>query len=171
MLAHRHTQNRKRFQQLATRLELGVDYPLDASEGARFRPDTPLVRYLDPLVCKINYVHSFICGKTYESPEKEREDLRIWWSDGLDHRAGDEVVEALRNVPQLPSLTKVTVAEWAEKAVVPVILVTDARDWKNCDEPALRRIAKQTGVKSRATFKSRLLSAVSSTLRRLARPA
>jgi hypothetical protein len=41
MLTHRHTNNRRRFQQLAKRLELGVEYPLDASEGARFRPDTP----------------------------------------------------------------------------------------------------------------------------------
>jgi len=171
MLAHRHTQNRKRFQQLAGRFELGVDYPLDASNGARFRPDTPLVRYLDPLVCKINYVRGFTAKQANESPEKERENLRFWWSDGLEHRAGDEVVEALRNVPQLPSLTKVTVGEWAEKALVPVILATDARDWKNCEEPALKRIAKQAGVKSRATFKSRLLSAVASTLRRLARPA
>jgi hypothetical protein len=35
----------------------------------------------------------------------------------------------------------------------------------------LQKIAKQKGVKSRATFKSRLLAAVTATLRRLARPA
>jgi hypothetical protein len=68
-------------------------------------------------------------------------------------------------------LTKAAAAQWAEKAVVPLILVTDARDWKNCADPALQAVAKQKGVKSRATFKSRLLSAVSATLRRLARPA
>jgi hypothetical protein len=74
-------------------------------------------------------------------------------------------------LPQLPPLTKATATEWTEKVIVPVIMATDARDWKNCDEPALLRIAKQRGVKSRATFKSRLLAAVSATLRRLARPA
>jgi hypothetical protein len=52
-----------------------------------------------------------------------------------------------------------------------LILATDARDWKNCDESALKKIAGQKGVKSRATFKSRLLAAVAATLRRLARPA
>ena len=43
--------------------------------------------------------------------------------------------------------------------------------WANCTEPVLQKIAGQKGVKSRATFKSRLLSAVSATLKRLARPA
>ncbi len=70
---------------------------------------------------------------------------------------GDEVVTALRAVPQLPPLTKATTVEWAEKAFVPVIMATDARDYANCTEPALQRIAKQRSVKSRATFKSRLL--------------
>jgi hypothetical protein len=54
---------------------------------------------------------------------------------------------------------------------VPLILVTDARDFKNCTEPVLQAIARQKGVKSKATFKSRLLAAVTATLRRLARPA
>jgi hypothetical protein len=68
-------------------------------------------------------------------------------------------------------LTKATAAQWAEKAIVPLILANDARDYANCTEPVLQRIAKQKGVKSRATFKSRLLAAVTATLRRLARPA
>lgn len=170
MLAHRHTANRKRFKELAARLELGVDYPLDASEGARFRPDSPMVRYLDPLVCRVNYVRNVTANDSFESPEKERKALRSWWWEAAPGEPSDyDVLEALRAVPKLPLLTKATAIEWAEKALVPVILATDARDWKNCEEPALRRIAKQSGVKSRATFKSRLLSAVSSTLRRLAR--
>jgi len=171
MLVHRHTNNRKRFKELAARLGLGTEYPLDASEGARFRPDTPLVQYLDPLICNINYIRSVTEGKKYESVEKERESVGFWWRDVQNEIPGDEVVEALRTVPQLPPLTKATAILWAEKAVVPVIMATDARDWKNCEEPALQRIAKQRGVKSRATFKSRLLAAVSATLRRLARPA
>jgi hypothetical protein len=71
----------------------------------------------------------------------------------------------------LPLLTKATTLQWAEKAIVPLILVTDARDYKTCAVPVLQKIAKQKGVKSRATFKSRLQAAVSATLRRLARPA
>ena len=171
MLQHRHTSNRKRFQALAARLDLGADYPLDASEGARFRPGTPLIRYLDALACKVNYVHGFTVGRSYESDAEQRKALRSWWWDGQDERPSDELVEVLRAVPLLPPLTKATASEWAEKIMVPVIMLTEASDWKNCEEQFLRRIAKQAGVKSQATFKSRLRSAVSSTLRRLARPA
>jgi hypothetical protein len=171
MLVHRHTNNQKRFKELAARLELGVDYPLDASEGARFRPDTPLVRYLDPLICQIHHVKRMTSFSTHETEEKQMESLGFWWRDVRDEHPCNEVVAALRAVPQLSPLTKATAIQWAEKAVVPVIMATDARDWKNCMEPVLQRIARQKGVKSRATFKSRLLAAVTATLRRLARPA
>ncbi len=171
MLIHRHTNNRRRFEQLAKRLELGVDYPLDASESARFRPDTPLVRYLDPLVCQIHYVRQMATYSPDKTKEKERESIKFWLQDVQNEIPADEAVTALLDVPHLPPLTKATAIEWAEKAVVPLILVTDARDWKNCAEPVLQKIAKQKGVKSQATFKSRLLSAVAATLRRLARPA
>jgi hypothetical protein len=171
MLVHRHTNNRRRFEQLAKRLELGREYPLDATEGARFRPDTPMVRYLDPLICKINYVRNVMQNANYQSAEEEKESLRSWWFEGMDERPGDDLVEALRVVPQLPPLNKSTVPQWVEKAVIPIIMLTDARDWKSCEQPALQKIAKQASVKSRATFKSRLLAAVTSTLRRLARPA
>jgi hypothetical protein len=171
MLVYRHGNNRKHFEEVAARLELGVNYPLDASEGARFRPNTPLVRYLDSLVFNVDYVRHVTVGRYFESTEKELDALRHRWWDTQDDRPGDAVVDALRFVPKLPPLTKLTATEWAEKALVPIILATDAHDWKNCEEPALQAIARQRGVKSRATFKSRLLSAVSATLRRLARPA
>ena len=172
MLIHRHTNNPTHFQELAARLELGVDYPLDASEGARFRPNTPMVRYLDVLVCNVNCVRSVTANQTDATLEKERKALRSWWWNAVPGEPpGDEVVEALRAVPKLPPLTKATAMEWTEKTLVPIILATGAHDWKNCEEPALQAIARQKGVKSRATFKSRLLSAVSATLRRLARPA
>jgi hypothetical protein len=54
---------------------------------------------------------------------------------------------------------------------VPLILANSACDFKSGVEPVLQNIARQKGVKSRATFKSRLLAAVTATLRRLARPA
>ena len=170
MLIHRHTNNRKRFAELAKRLELGVDYPLDATEGARFRPDTPLVRYLDALVFKLNNIRDRMGYLRGKSADDEREHVRSWLRDGKDAVPTDQEVEAIGALKQLPPLTKATAIEWAEKAVVPVIMATDACDWKNCEEPAFQKIAKQKGVKSRATFKSRLLSAVSATLRRLARP-
>jgi len=171
MLMHRHTNNRRRFQQLAKRFELGIEYPTDASEGARFRPDTPMVRYLDPFIFRL---HSFYCDSAdlkFESPEGETERIGRFWRQWPEDLPEEDILQVLRAVRRLPPLTKAAASQWAEKAVVPLILATDARDWKNCADPALQAVAKQKGVKSRATFKSRLLSAVSATLRRLARPA
>ena len=171
MLVHRHTNNNSRFKELAARLELGVDYPLDASEGARFRPDTPMVKYLDPLISQICYIRSMASFSDNKTEEEERKSLGFWWRDARGEHPTDEEVAALRAARRLPPLTKATAAQWAEKAIVPLILVTDARDFANCTEPVLQKIAKQKGVKSKATFKSRLLAAVAATLRRLARPA
>lgn len=171
MLMHRHTNNRRRFQQLAKRLELGEEYPLDASEGARFRPHTPLVRYLDPLIHRL---HLFLWEIAYlddSKPAKADKWMAREWAHWPEELPGGDVMQILRVVRQLPPLTKATAAQWTEKVLVPLILATDARDWKTCTEPALQAIANQKGVKSKATFKSRLLAAVAATLRRLARPA
>jgi hypothetical protein len=169
MLVHRHTDNRRRFRELAARLELGADYPLDASEGARFRPDTPMVRYLDLLVYRVNAVRTYVIGREFESVEVENERIdRSWWDWPADDTS-DEVLEILRGLRQMPPLTKATAHTWTEKILVPLILATDARVPAHCAEPVLQRIWKQKGVKSRGTFKSRLLAAVSATLRRLAR--
>jgi hypothetical protein len=171
MLVHRHTSNRRQFSKLASRLELGAEYPIDVSEGARFRPDTPLVQYLDPLIRRMHIMCEELGDLQFKSVETERSLLlHVWWW-WPDEKPGEEELAALRAARQLPPLNKATAIEWAEKALVPLILATDARDWKNCKEPVLQRIAKQKGVKSRATFKSRLLAAVTATLRRLARPA
>ena len=63
----------RRFQELANRLELGVDYPTDASEGARFRPDTPLVRYLEPLIYRLNITSLLTMTRTFSSnPSKKK---------------------------------------------------------------------------------------------------
>ncbi len=177
MLMHRHTNNRRRFQQLAKRLELGVEYPTDATEGARFRPDTPLVQYLDPIIYRL---HTFCFGgavdagsasREFESPEAENKSIAIRWRQWPEDFPAEDIVKVLSVARRLPPLTKATAAQWAEKAIVPMILITDARDYAQCTEPVLQKIAKQKGVKSRATFKSRLLAAVAATLRRLARPA
>jgi hypothetical protein len=171
MLAHRHTNNRRRFKQLADRLELGADYPIDASNGARFRPDTPLVRYLDPVIYRLHSFYYQNSDREFESTEKENESIAQLWRQWPEELPGGDILAVLRETRRLPPLTKATAAQWAEKAIVPLILVTDARDYPDFTVPVLKQIAKQKGVKSRATFKSRLLSAVTATLRRLARPA
>jgi hypothetical protein len=170
MLVRRHNANQARFRELADRFQLGKDYPLDASKKARFRADTPMVRYLENLVCRVNVIRELSQRFEYASVEEEKEDLRSRWY-WKEKTVGEEVLEVALALRKLPPLTKATSSEWAEKALVPNILVTDARDHANCEEPALRAIARQKDVKSAAMFRSRLLAAVSATLKRLARPA
>ena len=171
MLMPRHTNNRRRFQQLAKRFDLGAYYPTDASEGARFRPDTPLVRYLDPMFNRLDSVCRATRNIEFKSIEDEQHFLYLMWWTWPEDRPNEDVLAVIHAGRLLPPLTKATAAQWAEKAIVPLILVTDARDWTDCTEPVLQAIGKQKGVKSRAIFKSRLLAAVTATLRRLARPA
>jgi len=38
-------------------------------------------------------------------------------------------------MPELPPLTKATAIEWAAKAVVPIILLTDPREWNTVPIP------------------------------------
>jgi hypothetical protein len=45
----------------------------------------------------------------------------------------------------VPPLTKAAVTQWAEKAIVPLILATDTRDYAHCTEPVLQKIVRQKG--------------------------
>ncbi|HEX5219816.1 MAG TPA: hypothetical protein VFZ59_09635 [Verrucomicrobiae bacterium] len=115
MLAHRHTNNRREFNALAKRLELGADYPTDVSEAARFRPDTPLVRYLDPLIRQIHIIREELGDTDYKTTEDERSMLLHLWYWELEDLPGDEELSAIRAARKLPTLTKTT---WAEKALL-----------------------------------------------------
>ena len=132
MLVHRHTDNRRRFRELAAPLELGADYPLDASEGARCRPDTPIVRYLDPLVCSLHNLRVDLEASNFVSTEEENKAIEELWRDWPNDPTSEDVLGILRAARRLPPLTKATATEWAEQAVVPVILTTDARDPAKC---------------------------------------
>jgi len=170
MIRQRHHDNRVRFEALAEQFKLGSAYPLDTSKNARFRADTPMVRYLDSMVCHLDYVRGMTGSTKYASVETEKEPLRQWWRDGSVDEPKDAVLEILRVARGLPPLTKATAREWAKKVIVPLVLAGDGSDYRSCKEKALQQVAKQTGVKSQATFKSRLLAAVAPTLTSMARP-
>ena len=135
-----------------------------------------MVRYLTPLVRRL---HEVWCGQRrrrewlgeHTSIAEEQQSIAHGWRKWPEMNPGGDVVEILRAVAHLPPLNKSTAHAWAKTGLVPLILATNARDWSQCADPALQRIAKQKGVKSRATFKSRLLAAVSAALERLARQA
>jgi hypothetical protein len=168
MLMHRHTTNRARFHQLARQLELGADYPIDTSAAARYRPDTPLVRYLDPLIFRLNTACQELGDQKFRSVQEEQHWLYLTWWTWPEDCPSEEMLAAIHAAQLLPPLTKATAGQWAS---VPLIMATDARNYPDLAEPALLQIATHKAAKSQATFKNRLRTAVTATLRRLARPA
>lgn len=166
-LRSRHHSNDFRFRELAERLELGRDYPLDASEAARFRPDTPMVRLLDPLLVRLTHLRNVAKRSTGQFKMTPSTLSGHWWNH-FDAKPTEPEIKALRRLARLPPLTKKNAKRWAKEVVVPVILATHD-DNQRRSEPALRNILQQRGVKSAATFRSRLEAAVSSYLGRMAR--
>lgn len=138
---------------LLSRLELAEDYPLDTSFDARSHPTSLTSRYL---TCWVERLHYFR--------------LRGEWRADQRESAAPELKALLDLARTLPPLTKTTSDDWSRSLVVPLIMLLDAGcDESSCIEPALQAIWRQKGVKSRGTFKSKLLTKVRQTLRSLAR--
>ena len=169
MLCHPHTGSRERFERMAEKLELGREYPLDTGKKARHRPNTPMVVYLDGLVFNLHRVWNLTRAEKFASLQEENKRLEDLWWNFPEAKPGEKILAVLRELRKLPPLTKATSGQWARQVIVPLILEKDALNRKECDELALDQIARQQDVKSRATFKSRLLASVTKTLKSLAR--
>lgn len=169
MIVSHHLDCRPEFQRVAKRLELGAGYPLDVGPRKRRGAETPLLHYLKPLVWQI-HVGRKILKKT--SGEEGFKGL-VRYVRGHELRGPEptpEIVAIFKQVPDLPPLTQKTAPEWSRKVIVPLIMLEDAGTLQTCDTPALRNIWRHRSVKSRATFQSRLHSAVTDTLQRFGRP-
>ena len=135
------------------RLELGEDYPVDISGDARSHPSSAMGQYLTRCVVRL---HRFR--------------LRGEWPADERHGGSSELKSLLESAQRIPPLTKATSDEWGQTVVVPLIMLLDAgADEASCREPALQAVWRQKGVKSRGTFKSRLVTKVRQTLHSLAK--
>ncbi|MFN0066052.1 MAG: hypothetical protein ACKVYV_00300, partial [Limisphaerales bacterium] len=171
MLQMRHGGRRARLRLLADALDLGADHPLEASSAARYRLNTPIVGDLTDLIGHLHDLREATAGLSYGSVAQEDLDLQIhWWTAGHES-AGPEVLTLLRAARRMRPLTRRTAPAWAKRVLVPLLLATEARDHRHCARPWLRDVAHQTGVKSRAIFRSRLLAKVIPILAGMARPA
>ncbi len=170
MLHYPHHDNRVRFKELEARLDLGAEYPLDASAKAKFRPDTPMIQYIGGLFCRLYHVWHVVQGDEPMSEADYKKRVRSLWSGRIPADCEDTVLTVLQICCEMPQLTKATALRWSRHVIVPMIMATDAQTPATCAERALQDIWRQKGVKSNATFKSRLLPAVSATLKRMARP-
>ena len=156
-------------------LELGRDYPLDRRSRTRTHHGSEMGRYLTQWVLRL---HEFRLSMRFtrhgfSSGGKPNEKMiRRFWPQANEPEPGPEVVAVLRVALQIESLTKATSDEWSKRVLVPMIMLSDAGlDERTCRVPVLQTIWKQKGVKSIATFRSRLLSTVCQLMRKRARPA
>ncbi len=155
-------------------LQLGRDYPLETGGGTRFRPANPMGRYLTDWVERVHYFRIDLTAYREAAERQQNPDdaaVRRYWQVEGENPPTAEMEAVLRSLPDLPRLTKATSDDWAKRALVPLIMLTDAKTEATCTEPVLKKIWQQKGVKSAATFRSRLLSKVAQTLRPLARKA
>jgi len=156
-------------------LELGRDYPLDTRSRARIHLGSVMGRYLTEWIERLHEFRLSIRFRPQEVPGQARPDeetIRRCWRGENEPKPGPKIVKVLRVALTLPALTKATSHEWSQRALVPLIMLSDAgSDETTCREPALQAIWRQNGVKSAGTFRSRLLSAVCQMVRKRARPA
>ncbi len=156
-------------------LELGRDYPLDTSSRTRIHHDSVMGRYLTQWIIRLHEFRLSIRFRPQEIPgqaKPDEETIRRCWCSEHEPEPGPKIVAVLRVALTLPALTKATSHEWSQRALVPLIMLSDAgSDETTCREPALQAIWRHKGVKSAGTFRSRLLSAVCQMVRKRARPA
>jgi len=163
------------FWHVRRHLQLAEEYPLDTSHGARWHPSSATGQYLSRWVDRI---HCFrldtVRAQQGTKPVSRASTMALFNGSppGGRRQLRSEQESLLQVVIRMPPLTKATSNEWSRQVLVPLIMLWDAgSDEASCKEPALKAIWRQKGVKSRATFKSRLLTKVRQTLRSLARPA
>jgi hypothetical protein len=156
-------------------LELGRDYPLDTSSRSRIHHDSVMGRYLTQWIERLHEFRLAIRFRPQEvsgQAKPDEETIRRCWGSEHEPEPGPKIVAVLRVVLTLPALTKATSHKWSQRALVPLIMLSDAgSDETTCREPALQAIWRQKGVKSAGTFRSRLFSAVCPMVRKRARPA
>jgi hypothetical protein len=170
MIVSAHLDLRTEFQRVREHLSVGADYPLDVGPRRRRGTDGPLLRYLEPLVWRLHVTRLVLrkTEKTWHGEEFARRLYGFWW-EYPDPCPSSVVMAILRKLPKMAPLTRRSVPRWCREVITPLIVELEGGDEKSCTKPALQNIWRHRGVKSAATFRSRLTSAVSDTLKRFAR--
>jgi len=169
-LAYRHTDRHARLVEQFERLNLGAASPIATHETAAFDPDAPLVRYLLPLIARLESMRAALGDATFPTLEIEQTMLlHIWWR-WPEPPPGEPVLAPLRRARLLPDLTQATSAQWAQAVFMPLIIATAARDLLNITHPDLQAFALDLQVTDPQIFQTCLLTALETTLAQLIRP-
>lgn len=170
MMVSHHIDVTPEFQRLSEMLGVGTWHPLDVSPRRKRGGTTPAMRYLEPLVWRLNSLRGILNFDVARNGEPIGSDRIAWlWTYSYSEKTPDDQVEVLRRLTSLPDLTKSSAPAWAKEVIVPYILVTDGADPASSEEPFLRNIWAHRSVKSIPTFRSRLESAVTGFLKRYGR--
>ena len=142
MVICQHIDGRAEFEEMVKLLEVGPGYPLDVLRRKKRGNDSPMLRYLDPLICRLDALHS--CRKYARLGEENAKAKQHW-----DYLCGgmrgkdttkEQVVEALRGIATVGRLTKATARDWTTKVPVPLTMVNDAKTPETCEVPVLKNI-------------------------------
>lgn len=170
MMVSHHIDVTHEFKHLAALLRMGSMHPLDVAPRQKRGGMTPALSFLEPLIYRLNTLREILTGESKMADEPLTAERINWlWTYSYSEKTPEPVIEILRKVPLLPPLTKSSALEWSKEVIVPYILVTDAADPSQCQEPFLRNIWNHRSVKSIPTFRSRLERAVTDFLTRYSR--
>jgi len=178
--------SRKQFQRIANDLKLGKDCPINVSESANYSLETPINSFVWKCLRHFQDVHWHIRvgfeGSGYghiDGPAKTFEEA----VEGIiltkleappARRPGIVGMIKREDIPiyqtscKLPSLTKTTAKDWADKAIVPYV---DSKYADFSNVPEFADILKRNGVRTRGQQKREIRKDIIRALTSLARKA
>ena len=115
LLVYRHVDPHPRLAQLAKRLDLGAECPVPATETATFDPDSPLVKYLLPLIDRLEAMRAEWDDRTCPAIDMEQKLLRDLWWRWPEPPPGESILAPVRRARLLPGLTRATAGQWARE--------------------------------------------------------
>lgn len=169
MVCH-HIDVTPEFKRLADLLRMGREHPLDVSPRRKRGGITPAMKYLEPLIWRMNSLREVMWDGGDTDPGRFTSTMiSNVWTSSFSEKIPEAQIEVLRRLSRLPRLTKGSVQAWVKEVVVPYMLLRDAADPATSDVPFIRNIWNHRAVKSIPIFRSRLESAVTDFLERYSR--
>lgn len=170
LLVSHHLDVTQEFRRLSEMLGMGSWHPLDVSPRRKRGAITPAMRYLEPVVWRMNSMRDTLTDiGTREGYPIPSERIAGLLTRRRTESVSEATIEIYRKLTELPGLIKSSAPAWAKKVIVPYILETDGVDPAKAEDPFLRNIWNHRSVKSIPTFRSRMESAVTDFLTRYSR--
>jgi hypothetical protein len=170
MMVSHHLDVTQEFHRLSEMLGMGTWHPLDVSPRRKRGANTPAMKYLEPVLWRMHNIRQILIDiGTREGLPIPSERIAGVVARRRIEDVSEAEIEIYRKLAEIPRLVKSAALDWSKEIIVPYILLSDGADPANAADPFLRNIWNHRGVKSVATFRSRLESAVTDFLTRYSR--